>query len=278
MARRNVWTSEETRTLLSIVKERDLIKAFGEEQNKKLYNLVHEEMCRRGYPDKGAFQIEHKWKNLKRVYYKTKREDYLTESCEFFDELDELMSMKPPPVKKAKVSSETKRPRAVLENFDKLLTKVAVIERENNEEFFRKQKDLVNYEFELYTQDERLFAKKLSQLLEKSAEDFCNRAQRILIEEGVIAGTLPEVDIEEEKLELAEAEKVGLAEAEKSDAVEDNGVLEMEEPADQIIEQLEEETVDTVDEVVEEDAEEEVYEKKEIVKEFYQTWKEEEQF
>ncbi|XP_052867093.1 uncharacterized protein LOC128273206 [Anopheles cruzii] len=287
MARRNVWTSEETRALLSIIKERDLIKAFGEEQNKKLYNLVHHEMCKRGFPDKGSFQVEHKWKNLKRVYYKTKREDYLTESCEFFDELDELMSSKPPPVKKIKESTEPKRPRAVLENFDKLLSKVAVIERENNEEFFRKQKDLVNYEFELYTQDERLFAKKLSQLLEKSAEDFCNRAQRILIEEGVIAGTLPEIDIEEEKLELAEEEKLDLAEEEKlelaeeekSDAVEDNGVLMEDGPADQVIEQLEEETVDTVDEVVEEDAEDvAAYEKKEIVKEFYQTWKEEEPF
>lgn len=114
MARRNVWTPEETRELLTIIKELDLMKLFGEERNTKLYQITENEMKQRGYFDKDAFQIEHKWKNLKRSYYKTKRENYLAESCEYFEELDELMAMKPP----APSSSKSKGMRILFSKKD----------------------------------------------------------------------------------------------------------------------------------------------------------------
>uniref|UniRef100_A0A2M4CQC2 Myb/SANT-like DNA-binding domain-containing protein n=1 Tax=Anopheles darlingi TaxID=43151 RepID=A0A2M4CQC2_ANODA len=282
MARRNVWTPEETKALLSVIKEKGLIRYFGEEQNKKLYGIVETEMRKRGFPEKGAFQIEHKWKNLKRVYYKTKREDYLSESCEFYEELDELMSEKlqQNQAKQALTTpAETvtqKRPKPVLEHFDKLLAKIGVIERENNEEFFRKQKDLINYEFELYTQDERHFGQRLSGILEKNTEDFCFRAQQILILEGMIAGTV--ADVVEEKLDMVDEtmDDVTTVEETLEEAIEDtDGADHMVD----VIEQLEEETVEMVEMVEEEDIEEdenEVDEKKEMVKDYYQAWKEDE--
>uniref|UniRef100_A0A182P772 Myb/SANT-like DNA-binding domain-containing protein n=1 Tax=Anopheles epiroticus TaxID=199890 RepID=A0A182P772_9DIPT len=238
MARRNVWTPEETRELLAIIKELDLMKLFGEERNTKLYQIAEDELKRRGFFDKDAFQIEHKWKNLKRTYYKTKRENYLIESCEFFEELDELMALKPKPSvssKSKEPGSQPKRPKAVLENFDVLLTKLAKVERENNDEFFRRQKDLVDYEFDLFTNDERQYTTKVSQMLNRNMNDFCVKAQQILFDEGVVTR------IEEE--------------APNTEDMQEAIVL-------QATEQLEQAPVV----------------KKEIVKEFYQTWREEEPF
>ncbi|XP_053670356.1 uncharacterized protein LOC128720692 [Anopheles nili] len=236
MARRNVWSPEETRELLAVIKELDLMKSFGEERNNKLYQIAQDELKQRGFLDKDAFQIEHKWKNLKRTYYKTKRENYLIESCEFFEELDELMAMKPVSTNKTKGSDQPKRPRAVLENFDLLLSKLAKVDRENNDDFFKKQKDLVDYEFDLYTQDERMYTSKLSQLLNKNTDDFCARAQKILLLEGIIGGE--EFDGEIPNMELT-------VEAEES---------------------------------ISADPAEEMVIKKEKVKEFYQTWREEETY
>uniref|UniRef100_A0A182MGZ8 Myb/SANT-like DNA-binding domain-containing protein n=1 Tax=Anopheles culicifacies TaxID=139723 RepID=A0A182MGZ8_9DIPT len=242
MARRNVWTKEETRELLVIIKELELMKLFGEERNTKLYQIAENEMKVRGFFDKDAFQIEHKWKNLKRAYHKTKRENYLTESCEFYEELDELMSMKPPAAsaKSREATDRPKRPRAVLENFDLLLTKLAKVERENNEEFFKKQKDLVDYEFDLYTNDERQYTTRVSQMLNRNMNDFCVKAQQILLQEGVVDKI---VDEEEEATCM-----VGSKDMQELSATEQ--IMLIEHP--------------TV--------------KKEIVKEFYQTWREEEPF
>ncbi|XP_035890859.1 zinc finger protein with KRAB and SCAN domains 2-like [Anopheles stephensi] len=241
MARRNVWTTEETRELLAIIKELDLMKLFGEERNSKLYQIAENELKQRGFFDKDAFQIEHKWKNLKRTYHKTKRENYLTESCEFYEELDELMAMKPTASSsKAKdASGQPKRPRAVLENFDLLLTKLAKVDRENNEEFFKKQKDLVDYEFDLYTHDERQYTTKVSQMLNRNMNDFCIKAHQILLQEGMVEPVVQSdealEDVQEEQ-ELAPTEQVMM--------------MEQQQPLV----------------------------KKEIVKEFYQTWREEEPF
>uniref|UniRef100_A0A2M4BW21 Myb/SANT-like DNA-binding domain-containing protein n=1 Tax=Anopheles marajoara TaxID=58244 RepID=A0A2M4BW21_9DIPT len=281
MARRNVWTYEETKELLSVIKDKGLIRHFGEEQNKKLYGIAEAEMRKRGFPDKGAFQIEHKWKNLKRVYYKTKREDYLSESCEFFEELDELMSERLQQNQaKQDAAVSPRRPKPVLVHFDKLLAKIGVIERENNEEFFRKQKDLINYEFELYTQDERQFSQRLSSVLEKNAEDFCFRAQQILILEGMIPGTVAEV--EEEKLDMVEETMDDGTTAEEAleESIEDVDAAGDHHQLVDVIEQLEEEQVEMVEmveeDVLEEDEENETDEKKEVVKQYYQAWKEDE--
>lgn len=241
MARRNVWTTEETRELLAIIKELDLMKMFGEERNNKLYQIAENELKQRGLFDKDAFQIEHKWKNLKRTYHKTKRENYLTESCEFYEELDELMAMKPA-ASSSKVKDATerpKRPRAVLENFDLLLTKLAKADRENNEEFFKKQKDLVDYEFDLYTHDERQYTTKVSQMLNRNMNDFCIKAHQILIQEGVVE-PIVQNEGEVSSLEEVQDEQV-LAQTEQIMLMEHQPVI-----------------------------------KKEIVKEFYQTWREEE--
>uniref|UniRef100_A0A182VXT8 Myb/SANT-like DNA-binding domain-containing protein n=1 Tax=Anopheles minimus TaxID=112268 RepID=A0A182VXT8_9DIPT len=244
MARRNVWTTDETRELLAIIKELELMKLFGEERNTKLYQIAENELKQRGFYDKDAFQIEHKWKNLKRTYHKTKRENYLTESCEFYEELDELMAMKPVAAssKGSKETSERpKRPRAVLENFDLLLTKLAKVERENNDEFFKKQKDLVDYEFDLYTHDERQYTTRVSQLLNKNMADFCAKAHQILLQEGIVE----KGDDEEEESPTIGGSK------EMQELTTNEQIMMMDHPP-------------TV--------------KKEIVKEFYQTWREEEPF
>uniref|UniRef100_A0A182R5Y3 Myb/SANT-like DNA-binding domain-containing protein n=1 Tax=Anopheles funestus TaxID=62324 RepID=A0A182R5Y3_ANOFN len=241
MARRNVWTTEETRELLAIIKELDLMKMFGEERNTKLYQIAEDELKHRGFYYKDAFQIEHKWKNLKRTYHKTKRENYLTESCEFYEELDELMAMKPTTTTskaRGEASDRPKRPRAVLENFDLLLTKLAKVERENNDEFFKKQKDLVDYEFDLYTHDERQYTAKVSQMLNRNMNDFCVKASQILLQEGIVEKIVDEVE----------------------------DAPNMEDPKE--TQDLEQIMVMEQQPVV----------KKEIVKEFYQTWREEEPF
>lgn len=223
MAKRNVWTPDETKELLSVIKDLNLMKCFGEERNNKLYETAQNELKNRGYHGKDAFQIEHKWKNLKRAYYKTKRENYLTESCEFFEELEELMSLRGNFTPKPKEG--IKRTKPVLESFDILLAKITKAEKENNEEFTRKEKDLIDYQFELYTQDERQSTSKLSQLLAKNMEDFCARSQQVLVEEGLLASNVTFLEITEQA---------------------DEG-----EPVGSIV-------------------------KKEVVKEFYQTWREEE--
>lgn len=199
------------------------MKCFGEERNNKLYETAQNELKNRGYHGKDAFQIEHKWKNLKRAYYKTKRENYLTESCEFFEELEELMSIRG--ILTPKPREGIKRTKPVLESFDILLAKITKAEKENNEEFTRKEKDLIDYQFELYTQDERQSTSKLSQLLTKNMEDFCARTQQVLAEEGLLASNVTFLEITEQP---------------------DEG-----EPVGSIV-------------------------KKEVVKEFYQTWREEE--
>ncbi|XP_052903436.1 zinc finger protein with KRAB and SCAN domains 2-like [Anopheles moucheti] len=240
MARRNVWTVEETRELLAIIKELDLMKLFGEERNSKLYQIAEDHMKQRGFFYKDAFQIEHKWKNLKRTYHKTKRENYLTESCEFFEELDELMAMKPTSSKTKEVSDRPKRPRAVLENFDLLLTKLTKVERENNDEFFKKQKDLVDYEFDLYTHDERQYTTKVSQMLNRNMNDFCAKANEILLQEGIVEKIVDE----EEEPNPGESKHIAeLTTTEQLVVLDEQPVV-----------------------------------KQEIVKEFYQTWREEEPF
>uniref|UniRef100_A0A182Q020 Myb/SANT-like DNA-binding domain-containing protein n=1 Tax=Anopheles farauti TaxID=69004 RepID=A0A182Q020_9DIPT len=238
MARRNVWTTEETRELLNVIKELELMKSFGEERNNKLYQIAEDELRERGFSNKDAFQIEHKWKNLKRSYYKTRRENYLVESCEFYDELDELMGMKPaPPIAKSKAADQPKRPRAVLENVDLLLSKLTEVDRASNDEFFKKQKDLVNYGFELFTQDERQYTAKLYGMATRNMNDFIMKAQQILQTEGVVqSGTDSEDMKQEETFDETEQDPVRHTTGQHRAVV-----------------------------------------KKEIVKEFYQTWREEEQ-
>uniref|UniRef100_A0A182NFW2 Myb/SANT-like DNA-binding domain-containing protein n=1 Tax=Anopheles dirus TaxID=7168 RepID=A0A182NFW2_9DIPT len=234
MARRNVWTTEETRELLNVIKQLELMKSFGEERNNKLYQIAEDELRLRGFTQKDAFQIEQKWKNLKRSYYKTRRENYLVESCEFYDELDELMSMKPAPsVVRSKATDPPKRSRAVLENVDLLLSKLTEVDRASNDEFFKKQKDLVNYGFELFTQDERQYTAKLYGMANRNMDDFILKAQQILLPAGLVRagpGMVEETII--------------------SDHVPPHHTPN--EPRAVV--------------------------KKEIVKEFYQTWREEEQF
>lgn len=122
----------------------------------------------------------------------------------------------------------------MLENFDVLLTKLAKVDRENNEEFFKKQKDLVDYEFDLFTHDERQYTTKVSQMLNRNMNDFCVKAQQILLQEGVVIRIIDETPTMEDSTEELEL---------------------------QCSDQLAHPVV-----------------KKEIVKEFYQTWREEEPF
>ena len=56
-----------------------------------VYRLIEEEMQKNGFGGKDAGQIYHKWKNLKRAFYQSKKLNKGRAICEFAEELADIL-------------------------------------------------------------------------------------------------------------------------------------------------------------------------------------------
>lgn len=96
MSRRNVWSGEETMEMLEIIKEKNLMELFTMNSRTlkadcDVYKIIEEEMKMNGFPLKDSGQIYHKWKNLKRAFYISRKTNQGTPNCEFAQELKEIL-------------------------------------------------------------------------------------------------------------------------------------------------------------------------------------------
>ncbi|XP_058062694.1 uncharacterized protein LOC131212731 [Anopheles bellator] len=192
MSKRNVWTGEETMELLEIIKEKNLMQVFVANRHRKdidLYKQIENEMKKNGFLDKDANQIYHKWKNLKRSFFVSKKVNKGRACCEFSDELKEILEKKyvtpqeieeqarenliledgtPAPVKK-------RRGRASKTIRSQIMNKLAKTHKDNSEEFSKKWNDLYDYEFKLYKRKDKEQTVALNAMLEANRDSLIRR-------------------------------------------------------------------------------------------------------
>uniref|UniRef100_A0A182NFL6 Myb/SANT-like DNA-binding domain-containing protein n=1 Tax=Anopheles dirus TaxID=7168 RepID=A0A182NFL6_9DIPT len=100
MAKRNMWTYEETIEMLNIMLEQHSLKAMNGRpfRRDKAFRLVQEEMETRGYHAKDIKQIENRWKNLKKRYMDIQKNPSLATSqpFQYYGQIDLMMAGKPP--------------------------------------------------------------------------------------------------------------------------------------------------------------------------------------
>jgi len=76
MASRNVWLDKELKLLLEIFQTQNINRYFDTKyKNGEIYQLVYEELVKKGVTTKSVLQIKNKWKALKCMYYKVKRKN-----------------------------------------------------------------------------------------------------------------------------------------------------------------------------------------------------------
>uniref|UniRef100_A0A182QUG8 Myb-like domain-containing protein n=1 Tax=Anopheles farauti TaxID=69004 RepID=A0A182QUG8_9DIPT len=195
MARRNVWSGEETMELLEIIKEHNFMHLFatatrGQKDN-DVYRMIEEEMQKNGFGGKDAGQIYHKWKNLKRAFYLSKKQNKGRAICEFAEELAEILEKpcalrrreidppiqavdgEPAPVKRRN-NSQVKTIRS------QIVSKLAKVQSEHSEEFSKKWNDLNDYEFKLYKRKEKEQTAVMNRLLDETKTSFMSRFNDLL--------------------------------------------------------------------------------------------------
>uniref|UniRef100_A0A2M4BXZ8 Myb/SANT-like DNA-binding domain-containing protein n=1 Tax=Anopheles marajoara TaxID=58244 RepID=A0A2M4BXZ8_9DIPT len=211
MSRRNVWSGEETMEMLEIIKEKNLMDLFTMNSRTlkpdcDVYKIIEEEMKRNGFPLKDSTQIYHKWKNLKRTFYISRKTNQGTANCEFARELQEILEQqcvtsrevleqrrkqKDPLLLEEGQPAPTKRrrgpPPKTIRN--QILDKLTRMIKEQSEEYAKKWNDLYDYEFKLYKRKEKEQTASLNALLEASKSDVMNRFDSIFSEE---LSTVPE--------------------------------------------------------------------------------------
>ncbi|XP_052903334.1 uncharacterized protein LOC128310675 [Anopheles moucheti] len=124
MAKRNIWTYDETLEMLNIMFEQESLKAMNGRpfRKDKAFRLVCEEMMQRGYNTRDPKQIEYRWKNLKKHYMDLQRDPNLIETnpFQYYDEIDVLIKGKPPATMsklyELSISSLELRPNTVEKN------------------------------------------------------------------------------------------------------------------------------------------------------------------
>lgn len=81
--------------LLEIIKEHNFMQLFASvsrgQKDYHVYRLIEEEMQKNGFGGKDAGQIYHKWKNLKRAFYQSKKLNKGRAICEFAEELADIL-------------------------------------------------------------------------------------------------------------------------------------------------------------------------------------------
>lgn len=100
MARRNLWTQDETKTMLKIMINKNIMPLFEIKSLDKMeiYKQIKDELFKNGFRRKNEQQIETRWKTLKRSYAATEKTNSLIkqeepkEVCPYYDELDLLLN------------------------------------------------------------------------------------------------------------------------------------------------------------------------------------------
>ncbi|XP_050088379.1 uncharacterized protein LOC126572789 [Anopheles aquasalis] len=205
MSRRNVWSGEETMEMLEIIKEKNLMELFTMNSRSMkadcdVYKIIEDEMKQNGFRLKDSCQIYHKWKNLKRAFYISRKCNQGTANCEFARELKDILEQqcvtsrevleqrrkqKDPTVLKEGQPAPTRRrrgpPPKTIRN--QILDKLARMMKDQSEEYAKKWNDLYDYEFKLYKRKEKEQAASLNALLEASKTDVMNRFESMFTEE-----------------------------------------------------------------------------------------------
>ncbi|XP_053670168.1 uncharacterized protein LOC128720520 [Anopheles nili] len=212
MARRNVWSGEETMELLEVIKEHNFMRMFATagrgQKEHDVYRMIEEEMQKNGFGGKDAGQIYHKWKNLKRAFYQSKKLNKGRAICEFAEELADILEQPcalkrrepeppaeiiegaPAPVKK-RSNSQIKTIR------NQIITKLAKAQSENAEEFSKKWNDLNDYEFKLYKRKEKEQTNVMNQILEDSKVHLKEQCHSILAGQLIAVSSQPNEDLDE---------------------------------------------------------------------------------
>ncbi|XP_052889794.1 uncharacterized protein LOC128298099 [Anopheles moucheti] len=213
MARRNVWSGEETMELLEIIKEQNFMNLFATasrgQKDYDVYRLIEEELQKNGFHGKDAGQIYHKWKNLKRAFYQSKKLNKGRAICEFAEELADILE-KPcalkrrepdPPVVavEGEPAPVKKRNNAQLKTIrSQIVAKLAKAQNDNSDEFAKKWNDLNDYEFKLYKRKEKEQTVIMNRLLEDSKTTLMSRCRDILAGRTLLIAEEGDVDEEEE--------------------------------------------------------------------------------
>lgn len=100
MSKRIVWKDSEVIYMLTIMREKNILKLLDSKRFKsvELYGAVEQGMMEAGF-NKTAAQIKIKWKNLKFLYTAVKKNNNTSgaepRDCPYYEELDELLNMRP---------------------------------------------------------------------------------------------------------------------------------------------------------------------------------------
>ncbi|ETN66496.1 hypothetical protein AND_001732 [Anopheles darlingi] len=158
-----------------------------------------------GFPTKDSSQIYHKWKNLKRAFYISRRTNQGTANCEFARELKEILEQQCQTSREV-LEQRRKQITQVLEEGqpaptkrrrgpppktirNQILEKLSRMMRDQSEEYAKKWNDLYDYEFKLYKRKEKEQTASLNALLETSKADVMARFYSMFSDE---ASTVPE--------------------------------------------------------------------------------------
>uniref|UniRef100_A0A240PM03 Myb/SANT-like DNA-binding domain-containing protein n=1 Tax=Anopheles epiroticus TaxID=199890 RepID=A0A240PM03_9DIPT len=213
MARRIVWSGEETMELLEVIKEHNFMELFASisrgQKDYHVYRMIEEEMQKNGFGGKDAGQIYHKWKNLKRAFYLSKKLNKGRAICEFAEELAEILE-KPyaprrrepdPPVEpvEGEPAPVKKRNNTQLKTIrSQIVTKLAKAQSDNSEEFSKKWNELNDYEFKLYKRKEKEQTVVMNRLLEDSRTNLMSRCRDILAGRAIPINEIGEGEEEED--------------------------------------------------------------------------------
>uniref|UniRef100_A0A182XXC5 Very-long-chain (3R)-3-hydroxyacyl-CoA dehydratase n=1 Tax=Anopheles stephensi TaxID=30069 RepID=A0A182XXC5_ANOST len=214
MARRNVWSGEETMELLEIIKEHNFMYLFATasrgQKEYDVYRMIEEEMQKNGFNGKDAGQIYHKWKNLKRAFYQSKKQNKGRAICEFAEELADILERPcalkrrepDPPVEpvEGEPAPVKKRNNAQIKTIrSQIVTKLAKAQSDNSEEFAKKWNDLNDYEFKLYKRKEKEQTVIVNRLLEDSKTSLMTRCRDILAGRAMLIKEIEDGDDEDDE-------------------------------------------------------------------------------
>ncbi|XP_055913988.1 uncharacterized protein LOC129947453 [Eupeodes corollae] len=277
MTKRNLWGYEETLTLISIIEEKECLQKLEEKKYKtnQIYQLIEQEMFARGYYDKNAKQMEFRWQNLKKIFYKDRKTieagDKDHKVSPYYDQVEAVLSNRTKVKKKENVEMSTlsvnpintidnghfstdedeerviehdieldlpktemptfeecfpslptpkpridlKRPREIdsVSKIDAFQEKIKKVTRELNEDLFRKQKELIEYEFRLFANYTTGRDEKFKDIMSQNTQTFLSGIRDLLQENN-----------NNSKVKSINHPKSRLSEARQVESIEDHNI------------------------------------------------------
>lgn len=101
IVKRNIWTDPEVQCMLDIMRDKKVLSLLDGKKykNKNIYIMIEKEMNNFGFKNKSAEQIILKWRKLKAEYIKTVNKNKISgtgrSTCPFYDELNEILAIRP---------------------------------------------------------------------------------------------------------------------------------------------------------------------------------------